>query len=165
MEYWDLYDSERKPLNRVHARGEAFSEGEYYVCAEVWVKNSKGQFLITKRHPDKKAGNLWEFTGGGTLAGENTWQTAIRELKEETGIDADRSELSLFATYQKKNYFQDLFLLCRDVALPDIVLQPNETIDARWATVQEIEQMIENEEFVHSVGVRFLMYKDLAAEQ
>ena len=35
MEYWDLYDSERKPLNRVHARGEAFAEGEYYVCAEV----------------------------------------------------------------------------------------------------------------------------------
>ena len=24
MEYWDLYDSERKPLNRVHKRGEAF---------------------------------------------------------------------------------------------------------------------------------------------
>ena len=90
MEYWDLYDSERKPLGRVHKRGEAFSEGEYYVCAEVWVKNPKGQFLITKRHPDKKAGGLWEFTGGGTLAGESTLRSAVRELEEETGMKVSR---------------------------------------------------------------------------
>ena len=86
MELWDLYDSERKPLNRTHVRGEAFAEGEYYVCAEVWVRNSKGEFLITKRHPDKKAGNLWEFTGGGTLAGESTRESAIRELQEDKGF-------------------------------------------------------------------------------
>ena len=161
MEYWDLYDSERKPLNRVHARGEAFAEGEYYVCAEVWVKNSKGQFLITKRHPDKKAGNLWEFSGGGTLAGESTLQSAVRELKEETGIDAGEQELRLFATYQRKNYFLDLFLLIKDVDIGDIFLQPGETVDAKWAAADEIQQMIANEELVHSVGVRFEMYRDL----
>ena len=161
MEYWDLYDSERKPLNRVHARGEAFAEGEYYVCAEVWVKNSKGQFLITKRHPDKKAGNLWEFSGGGTLAGESTLQSAVRELKEETGINAGEQELRLFATYQRKNYFLDLFLLTKDVDITDIVLQPGETVDAKWATADEIQHMIANEELVHSVGVRFEMYRDL----
>ena len=161
MEYWDLYNSERKPLNRVHARGEAFAEGEYYVCAEVWVKNSKGQFLITKRHPDKKAGNLWEFSGGGTLAGESTLQSAVRELKEETGIDVGEQELRLFATYQRKNYFLDLFLLTKDVDITDIVLQPGETVDAKWATADEIQQMIANEELVHSVGVRFEMYRDL----
>ena len=27
MELWDLYDSERRPLNRTHVRGEAFAEG------------------------------------------------------------------------------------------------------------------------------------------
>ena len=161
MEYWDLFDSERKPLNRVHARGEAFEEGEYYVCAEVWVRNSKGQFLITKRHPDKKAGNLWEFSGGGTLAGESTAQSAVRELKEETGIAAGESELRKFATYRKKNYFQDLFLLNKDADIADIVLRPGETVDARWAAADEILRMAENGEFVHSVGVRFRMYREL----
>ena len=160
MKYWDLYDCNRQPLNRVHVRGEEFAEGEYYVCAEVWVKNSKGQFLVTKRHPDKKAGNLWEFTGGGTLAGESTLQSAVRELKEETGIDTTESELKLFATYQNKNYFQDLFLLCKDVELPDIVLQPGETIGTDWASDEDILRMIENGEFVHSVGVRYLKYRD-----
>ena len=160
MELWDLYDKDRKPLNRTHVRGEAFAEGEYYVSCEIWVRNSKGEFLITKRHPDKKAGNLWEFAGGGTLAGETTIQSAVRELKEETGIQSQESELQLFATYQHKNYFLDLFLLNKDVEISDIVLQPGETIDAKWASEETILQMIDNEEFVYSVSVRFKTYKE-----
>ena len=160
MELWDLYDKDRKPLNRTHVRGEAFAEGEYYVSCEIWVRNSKGEFLITKRHPDKKAGNLWEFAGGGTLAGETTTQSAVRELKEETGIQSQETELQLFATYQHKNYFLDLFLLNKDVEISDIVLQPGETIDAKWASEETILQMIDNEEFVYSVSLRFKTYKD-----
>ena len=114
------------------------------------VRNSKGEFLITKRHPDKKAGNLWEFTGGGTLAGESTKQSAVRELQEETGIQAKESELQLFVTYQHKNYFQNLFLLCKDIEISKVVLQPGETIDAKWATEETILQMIENGEFAGS---------------
>ena len=160
MELWDLYDKDRKPLNRTHVRGDAFAEGEYYVSCEIWVRNSKGEFLITKRHPDKKAGNLWEFAGGGTLAGETTTQSAVRELKEETGIQSQESELQFFATYQHKNYFLDLFLLNKDVDISDIVLQPGETIDSKWASEETILQMIANEEFVDSVSVRFKIYKD-----
>ena len=160
MELWDLYDKDRKSLNRTHVRGEAFAEGEYYVSCEIWVRNSKGEFLITKRHPDKKAGNLWEFAGGGTLAGETTTQSAVRELKEETGIQSQESELQLFATYQHKNYFLDLFLLNKDVEISNIVLQPGETIDAKWASEETILQMIDNEEFVYSVSLRFKTYKD-----
>ena len=160
MELWDLYDKDRKPLNRTHVRGEAFAEGEYYVSCEIWVRNSKGEFLITKRHPDKKAGNLWEFAGGGTLAGETTTQSAVRELKEETGIQSQETELQLFATYQHKNYFLDLFLLNKDVEISNIVLQPGETIDAKWASEETILQMIDNEEFVYSVSLRFKTYKD-----
>ena len=161
MELWDLYDSERRLLNRTHVRGEAFAEGEYYVCAEVWIRNFKGEFLITKRHPNKKAGNLWEFTGGGTLAGESTKLSAIRELQEETGIQTNESELQLFATYQHKNYFQDLFLLKRDIEILELVLQPEETVDAKWASEETITQMIENGEFVYSTGLRFKAYKDI----
>ena len=160
VELWDLYDSQRNPLNKTHERGQPFAEGEFYVCAEIWVKNSEGKFLITKRHPDKKAGNLWEFSGGGTLAGETTKQSAVRELEEETGIKIDESELKLFATYQKKNYFQDLFLVCKDIDLKDIRLQAEETVDAKWSSPAEIQQMIDNGEFVYSVSLRFELYKD-----
>ena len=160
MELWDLFDSERKPLGRTHVRGEEFGEGEYYVCVETWIRNSKGEFLIQKRHPDKKAGNLWEFVGGGTLAGETTLQSAVREVAEETGIAAKAHEFTFFATYQRKNFFQDLYLLRRDVDIKDIILRPDEAIDKRWATEEDILQLIANREFVYTVGLRFEKYRD-----
>jgi len=160
MEYWDLYDSERKPLGRTIARGSQLGEGEFYICCEVWVVNSKGQFLITKRHPNKKAGNLWEFIGGGTLSGETTLISAQRELYEETGISANADELTLLATFTHKNYFMDIYVIHKDIQLSDLVLQPDEVVDAKWADIADINKMIDNGEFVHSVGVRFEMYKD-----
>ena len=160
MELWDLYDSERNPLGRTHVRGEAFGDGEYYVCVEVWVRNSKGEFLIQKRHPDKKAGNQWEFAGGGTLAGETTLQSAVREIREETGIVCKEHELTFFATYRHKNYFLDLYLLRSDMDSKDYVPQPGETTEARWATEDDILQLIESGVFVYSVGVRFKTYRD-----
>ena len=126
MEYWDLYDKDRNPLGRTHLRGEEFNEGEYYVCCEIWVVNSEGKLLTTKRHPDKKAGNMWEFVGGGTLAGETTKQSAVRELFEETGIRVAEDELTLLATYTRKNYFQDIYTVKSDVPRESLVLQPDE---------------------------------------
>ena len=113
MEYWDLYDSERKPLGRTHLRGDKFEDGEYYVCCEIWVVNSEGKFLTTKRHPDKKAGNQWEFTGGGTLAGETTAKSAVprkfpcgklqcrRRVNEGGGRIEEKTFVALFQDYQK----------------------------------------------------------------
>lgn len=164
MEYWDLYDKDRKPLGRTHLRGDKFEEGEYYVCCEIWVLNSEGKLLCTKRHPDKKAGNLWEFSGGGTLAGETTEQSAVRELFEETGIEADLEELKLLATYAHKNYFQDIFIIKKDIEVEKLVLQEDETVDAKWAAHEEIQQMIDNGEFVYSVGVRYGKYRHLIVE-
>ena len=165
MELWDLYDAERKPLGRTHVRGEEFAEGEYYVCCEIWVINSEGKFLTTKRHPDKKAGNQWEFVGGGTFAGETTLQSAVRELQEETGIKAEEQDLKFLSTYAHNNYFMDIYVLKSDVEIGSIVLQPEEAIDVKWATGDEIQAMIDAGEFVRSVGGRYGQYKEDALKK
>lgn len=159
-EYWDLYDAERKPLGRTIKRGDAFTEGEYYVCCEVWMQNSEGKLLMTQRHPDKKAGGLWEFTGGGVLAGETTKQAAVRELEEELGVSAGEAELSLLDVYQHKNYFMDLFIIKKDMDPKTLVLQPEEVVDAKWVSHEELLQMIEEKQVVWSVGLRYGMYSD-----
>lgn len=103
---------------------------------------------------------LWEFAGGGTLAGETTVQSAVRELKEETGIITSESDLKLIATYAHKNYFQDIYILRKDIPIEEIVLQPEEAVDAKWADDSEIMKMIDSGEFVYSVGLRYKMYKE-----
>jgi len=157
-EYWDLYDANRNPLGKTIKRGDAFAEGEYYVCCEVWMQNSEGKLLMTQRHPDKKAGGLWEFTGGGVLAGETTKQAAVRELDEELGVSAEEAELSLLDVYQHKNYFMDIFVVKRDMDPKTLVLQPEEVVDAKWVSHEELLQMIEEKQVVWSVGLRYGMY-------
>lgn len=158
IEYWDLYDADRKPLGRTIKRGDAFAEGEYYVCCEVWIRNSEGKFLMTQRHPDKKAGGLWEFTGGGVLAGETTKQAAIREVQEEMGLWIEEPELSLLEVYQHKNYFMDIFVIQKDVDESALTLQPDEVVDAKWVSHEALLQMIEEKQTVWSVGLRYQKY-------
>ena len=157
-EYWDIFDENRVFQNRTIRRGDPFAEDEYYVCCEIWLQNSKGEMLITQRHPNKKAGGLWEFVGGGVLAGETTAQAAAREVKEEIGITLAENELTLLHVYKNKNYFMDVYLVKKDFDIRDVVLDSNETIDARWATKEELLLIIESNKFVHSVAQRFELF-------
>lgn len=157
-EYWDLYDADRKTLGRTIKRGDAFADGEYYVCCEIWIQNFNGQLLMTQRHPNKKAGGLWEFTGGGVLAGETTKQAAMRELEEELGVQVNESELTLLEVYQQRNYFMDIFVVKKDVDTTTLVLQPEEVVDAKWVSHEELLQMIEEKQTVWSVGLRYELY-------
>lgn len=159
-EYWDIYDKNRVFQNRTILRGEPFADGDYYVSCEVWFQNSKGEMLVTLRSPNKKAGGLWEFVGGGVLAGETTAQAAAREVKEEIGIDLTESELTYIYEYRQRNYFMDIYLVNKDISLNDIVLDTNEATDAKWVTKDELQVMIENRQFVNSVALRYNLLKD-----
>ena len=159
-EYWDVYDENRIYLNKVIRRGDTFKDGEYYICCEVWLQNPKGELLITQRHPNKKAGGLWEFVGGGVLAGETTAQAALREVKEEIGISLTANEVALLKVYKHRNYFMDIYLVKKDVNIQNIVLDKNETVSAKWVSKEELRTMIENQEVVFSVAQRFNMFSD-----
>lgn len=157
-EYWDIYDENKNLTGRTIKRGEPFAENEYYVCCEVWMMNSNNQILVTQRHPDKKAGGQWEFTGGGVLAGETTLQAAVREVEEELGVCLKESDLQLFDVYKHKNYFMDIYLVRKDLQENEISLDRDEVVDYKWLAKNEVEQLIEEGKMVYSVGVRYKQF-------
>lgn len=157
-EYWDIYDVNRKLTGKTIKRGTLFGENEFYVCCEVWIINSKDQILVTQRHPDKKAGGLWEFTGGGVLAGETTRLAAAREVKEELGVFLTESELELYEVYKHKNYFMDIYVVRKDIKDEEIKLDTNEVVAWMWLSKSEIEQFIKSGKMVRSVGIRYNMF-------
>lgn len=143
MEYWDLYDANKRPLGRTHRRGEPVPEGAYHLGADVWTVNSRGQLLLTLRAPEKRdLPGEWENTCGSVLAGETPLEGALRELFEETGIRARPEELELLCEHVDGNTIGHSYLLRRDVALSELVFQPGETVAARWVTPEELDALV-----------------------
>lgn len=145
MEYWDLFDAERKPLGRKCVRGDALSAGEYHLIAFALIFNGKDELLLTLRAPDKdRYPNFWGNTGGGVQAGESTRQAIVRETHEETGLRALPEEFTLLGTFLKpeRHSITDLYLLRRDTPAEALVLQPGETVAAKWVSIDRVEEMI-----------------------
>lgn len=59
---------------------------EEQVIALVTVFNDNGEVLLLKRPKEVHQGGLWSFPGGKVEGEEMPLDTAVRELKEETGL-------------------------------------------------------------------------------
>ena len=147
-ELWDVYDAGRNRTGRIHRRADPLPQGDYHLVVHVWLQNSDGEFLITKRAPNKGYPNMWECTGGSALAGDDSATAAIREVKEETGLNARAENGRRVFTFTKENDICDVWLFKQDFDLRDVVLQERETVGAKYASADEIRKMIARGEFV-----------------
>ncbi len=65
-----------------------------FVVSKVLVVNEKGEVLALRRsQTDERRPGQWDFPGGWVDAGEDTHTAAIREAKEEAGLDLVNPEL------------------------------------------------------------------------
>lgn len=160
MELWDLYNADRKPLHRTHQRGTPLNAGEYHIGVGIWTVNHAHKILLTLRDSRKRwCPDMWEKTSGAVLAGETSMQGAVRELREETGIIVSEEELTKIRSYQTDFQLIDLYLLCRDASLSDLILQPGETVDAKWVTVSVFEEMARQGLIAEPIAEEFALCK------
>lgn len=160
MELWDVLDENRVKTGRLAQRGIPLGINEYHLVVHAVIINKKKQFLISKRTPNKSYPNCWEFTGGSVLAGEESLEGVLREVKEELGIQLDSSQGRRITTRRSnengKSMFVDVWLFEKEVDCKDILFQPEETCDAKWVDRKTIEMMMEADEFVPAKFVFYL---------
>lgn len=155
MEFNDIYDSQRRLTGRVHKRGTPWKNGEYGLVVCVWVYDGRGKLLLTRRAKGKSFAGTWENSGGAAKAGEDSIQAIVRELYEETGIRADRREFELLTSTRDRNIFYDHYCLRSDIPLSRVRLQPGETDGVRWATFDEVHEMIRRREICGIIAAQF----------
>ncbi len=150
MELVDLYDENRLPLGKTGERNAPRSPGEYRVVVHVCVFDSRGRLLIQQRTPEKSIfPNLWDVSvGGGVDAGESSRRGAEREFREELGYPLDLGGLRPSVTVNFDGGFDDFYLLTRDLRLEDLTLQKEEVRAVRWASLEEILDLLGQGVFV-----------------
>jgi 8-oxo-dGTP diphosphatase len=162
IELWDILDGNGNKTGRTVERGKTMKQDEYHLVVNVWIKNSNGEYLITKRSPNKSAfPNMWETTCGAAIVGEDSLKAALREVKEEIGIQL--SLLNGQYLYRLKAQlngipqFVDVWLFKEEVNIKDVIYQTEEVCEAKWATQVQIKAMIESGEFADA----FIYLEDL----
>lgn len=147
MELWDAYNKDFEKIDGLTLiRGETIPDGVYHLVSDVIVRHIDGTFLLMQRDSRKHFGGMWEATAGGSaLQGEDALTCAIRELREETGIESeDLSELGRVIRDDDHTIYVE-FLCVTEFDKASIALQEGETSAYKWVTKAELLSMKKDE--------------------
>ena len=165
MEKWDLYTKYREKTGEEYIRQSEcmIPEDRYHIAVQVWIRNSKGEYVISQRAANRPTYPLkWECVGGSVLKDENSLEGALRETMEEVGISLAPEKGKLLFTKVRKDYdgrkyrdIMDVWLFEYDGELNLSKATTDEVADVKWMTVQEIRKLYDEGEFVDTLDYFF----------
>lgn len=146
-EIWDAYDNAFNKIKNVTlVRGESIPDGMYHLVGEVIVKHIDGTYLIMQRDFEKHYGGMWELTAGGSaLLGETPLECAVRELREETGIETTKiKEIGRVVNDVRHSLYVE-YLCVTDWEKNAVTLQEGETVNYKWVDKKSLLEMSQDE--------------------
>ena len=162
MELWDAYKEDGTLAGRDLIRVEPIPDGLYHLVCEILVKHTDGSYLLMQRDYNKEVypGMFEASAGGSVVKGETAVDGAIRELKEETGITADKLTLINVGVNNKSNVIWYEYLCVTDCDKNSVTLQEGETIAYKWLSKDEFIEFINSENAIKSQIARLKPYLD-----
>ena len=147
-ELWDAYDRAGDLLGFDLVRGEPIPAGAFHLVAEVYAVTTDGQVLVTRRHPKKPFGGLWEVTGGSVLKGEGPVELCpvyvdVRDNLREGQPSIYHCFLTAFALREQA-----------------VRLQEGETVDWKLLPWEDFRRFVLTDGFVEAVRRRFLKHRE-----
>ena len=158
MEIWDLYDENGELTGKDHIRGEKVPDGYFHLVVHVWIKNSKGEYLIAQRAADRPTFPLmWECVGGSVTKGENGLRGAVREVKEEVGIDLSPAGGKLVFSKVRKHFNDiiEVWLFNYDGEIDLKNATTAEVAQTAWLNRNEIKMLFAQGKFVDTLEYFF----------
>ena len=166
MEYIDIFDENNNPIGEKKEKQQAHEDGNFHRTVHVWIINDKNELLLQKRSATKKTHpNCWDITGAGHIkAGETISDGAIRELKEELGVEIEEKDLQYITTIKstknpKNMEFQYVYLLRCNKKIEEYIFEDGEVSDVKYIFYKDLEKMVE--EKVEGLLIHVEEYKSL----
>ena len=105
-------------------------------CGVAVIRGGDGRILISRRKDDDSFGGYWEFPGGGCEPGETLEACAVREVREELGVEvaAERLMRVIENPYPGKQ-LRLTFFLCRHVSGEPAAI---DCAEARWVHARDL---------------------------
>lgn len=115
--------------------------------------------LIKRGNPPRQG--EWSLPGGMQLLGETIMQAAVREAREETGLDIVPLGIvtALDAlTRDKKNKIEYHYTIVEVAAesRDGKIIAQDDAAEVRWATLDEVEQLCQWQEIIRVVRLSIL---------
>ena len=162
MELFDVINPDGSKTGVVKERGVAHREGALHATVHTWIvrPNDKSGYdvLLQKRSlcKDSNPGNYDISSAGHVDAGDETLESALRELQEELGIQATEGELMEVGTHRgqfeavfhgrlfKDNELSTVYLYQKPVDIEKLTLQESEVSEVIWMDFAECREKIKN---------------------
>ena len=129
----------------------------------IFIINSKRQLLIQKRSHQK--GGKYGITSGHTLNGENEKNGATREIKEELGINIRKQDLKEIFKTEINGVKYNLYYIKKEIDLKELTLQLEEVENVYWCTVEEVNELIQKNEFYEKQIEAFKIFEKYMKEE
>lgn len=169
MEMLDIINEDGSRTGVIKERGVAHREGALHATAHIWIvrKNEKSGYdlLLQKRsaHKDSHPGCYDISSAGHVSAGDEVLTSALRELKEELGIEAcpeDLREIGVRRFYYQGAFygrpFKDsqrsvIYLYEEPVDTEGLTLQESEIEAVLWMDYEETLEAVRNNTMPHCI--------------
>ncbi len=111
-------------------------------CGCIILKDNK-VFLICTLDDGKEV--FWSFPKGHQEAGETDMKTALRETKEETGLDVEIIDYEPIRTGHLIHggmVYKEILLFLAKPLNEDLVLQDGEVEKAEWVQIDDVSKFL-----------------------
>ena len=162
MEIFDIVDEKGMPTGETVERSIAHRDGILHRTAHIWIVekvitgygDNTGRtykLLMQKRSMNKDSfpGQLDTSSAGHIHAGDEPLESAVREVKEQLGLDITPEDLRFAGTFRIKfkGEFHDepfldnevafMYVYFGDVDVKNIVVQPEEVESIEWVGIYD----------------------------
>lgn len=137
----------------------------WHAVTNIWVINSQGKILCTKRSSQNEGNpNKWQtYVGGHVKHGDSFEETAIKELDEELGLTPNDGKLAFFKKEKGEpwKHIVVMYAFFWDGKIEDIDTKDGEIDEAKWMSFDEyiLEKNTHPEQWCNNMSSE--LYKEI----